>query len=317
MSVMTIDAHVHLGTFPSLAELGHLLRRSEDVVAFHSRHPELFMAARNEDPVDNADDLVAVLDQKGITAAVVQARPGLVPNDLVAVACLRYPERLVGLGRIGHEQLVQGYTDDTASARARACDEIARGVETLGMKGVGEVFARAFTTAIHPEEIADELAPIMEVVQRYQLPIQFPTAWSQFPGGLYWGDPLWVDEVAARFPAVPIVLTKMGRGIERYFDACMAVALRNENVYFDTVGTTTAHLAAAVEAIGSRRVMFGTDWSATWRWVVEPADLFTQRLRVVEGAGLSENDKVNVLGRVACHLFGLVPQETQGVKASG
>lgn len=317
MSGVIIDSHVHLGSFPSLAELGHLLRRSEDVVAFRTRHPELFRAMREENPFDNADDLVTALDTHGIATAIVQARPGRVPNDLVANACLRHPGRLAGLVRVGHEQLVHGYTDDPASARAQACEEIARGVETLGMRGVGEVFARAFTTALHPERIADDLTPIMEAVRHYHVPIQFPTAWSQFPGGLYWGDPVWVDEVAARFPTVPIVLTKMGRGIEHYFATSMAIALRNENVYFDTVGTTADHLAAAVQAIGSRRVMFGTDWSATWRWVSEPADLFTQRLNVVECTELSADDRSNVLGHTASRLFGLKVNEPKESETDG
>ncbi|MHB1486116.1 MAG: amidohydrolase family protein [Acidimicrobiales bacterium] len=303
---MIVDAHVHLGSFPSLAQLGGRLRRAEDVVAFRTRYPELYQASLSEDPVDNSDDLIAALEAHGITAAVVQARPGLVPNDLVAAAVLRHADRLVGLVRIGHEHLVAGYVGEVPPERARAAgDEVARGVEELGLRGVGEVFVRAFTTSLHPEQIADDLAPIMETVCRYQVPIQFPTAWSQFPGGLYWADPVWTDEVAGRYPEVPIVLTKMGRGVGRYFDAALAVALRNENVYLDTVGTTPGHLATAVRSIGARRVMFGTDWSATWRYVTEPQDLFTQRLSVVERAELSEEERLDVLGRTASRLFGL------------
>lgn len=301
---MIIDAHVHFGSFPSLRNLGEVLCSAEDVVAFRTRHPDLYRAVLDEEPVDNSDDLLNALDRHGISAAVIQARPGRVPNDLIASATAEHPDRFVGLVRIGHERLVEGYDSEVTSAATRASEEIARGIEQLGMRGVGEVFVRAFTTALHPEKIADDLTPIMDVVRRYAVPIQFPTAWSQFPSGLYWADPIWVDEVAIRYPEVPIVLTKMGRGISRYFEASLAVALRNENVYLDTVGTTPEHLRIAVRAVGARRVMFGTDWSATWRYVTEPADLFTQRLNVVKGAELPENDQAEVLAGTAGRLFG-------------
>ena len=108
------------------------------------------------------------------------------------------------------------------------------------MKGVGEIFIRSLTDEIHPEQIAKDLDGMMKVVSKHGVPIQFPTAWSQFPGGLFYGDPLWVDEVAMRHPNVPIILTKMGRSIGRYFDSAMTVAMRNVNIYFDVVGTNAA-----------------------------------------------------------------------------
>jgi hypothetical protein len=129
------------------------------------------------------------------------------------------------------------------------------------------VFIRSLTSEIHPEKIAKDLDGMMKVVAKHGAPIQFPTAWSQFPGGLFYGDPLWVDEVAMRYPSVPIILTKMGRSIGRYFDSAMTVAMRNVNIYFDVVGTNPQHLRFAIDKIGAHRILFGTDWSATWRWI--------------------------------------------------
>ena len=86
------------------------------------------------------------------------------------------------------------------------------------MKGMGETFIRAFTNSVNPEKIEKDLRPIMDTVNRYKVPIQFPTAWSQFPGGLFYGNPIWADEVAGHYPDVPIILTKMGRSLETYFE---------------------------------------------------------------------------------------------------
>lgn len=302
---MIIDAHVHLMGFPSLVSAGDKLRTMEAVVGFRTRYPEIYAATLTEAPIDNTDDLIAAMDQHGIAHAVVQARPGPVPNDLVAEAVRRHPKRLTGVLRIGHDQVPTGYPLDPSRNRLRAIDEIARGVEELGLKGVGETFVRAFTRAIHPERIADDLDGIMRAVARYRVPIQFPTAWSQFPGGLLYGDPLWVDEVAARYPQVPIILTKMGRGLTYYFEMAMAVALRNANVFFDMVDSTPAHLTQAVKALGADRIMFGTDWSATWRWLQEPADLYTLRKHVVEQAQISDTDREWIYWRTAAQLYGL------------
>ena len=133
----------------------------------------------------------------------------------------------------------------------------------------------------------------------------FPTGWTQFPGQLYFADPVFVDEIAARYPSVSIILTKMGRGIEHYFQSALAVDMRNANIYFDTVGTTPQHLKIAVDMIGAERIMFGTDWSGTWKWVKEPADLYTMRLKTIRDAKLSPDDEEKILWKTASKLFRL------------
>ena len=173
------------------------------------------------------------------------------------------------------------------------------------MKGVGEIFIRALTDEIHPERIAKHLDGMMSVVAKHQVPIQFPTAWSQFPGGLFYGDPLWVDEVALRHPTVPIILTKMGRSIGRYFDSAMTVAMRNVNVYLDVVGTNAQHLRFAVDKIGAERILFGTDWSATWRWISVPMSLHRLRMKVIDDAKLDDAQRRQILWDNPVRLFKL------------
>ena len=145
----------------------------------------------------------------------------------------------------------------------------------------------------------------MDTLDRYKVPIQFPTAWSQFPGGLFYGNPIWADEVAGHYPEVPIILTKMGRSLETYFEPAMTVAMRNSNVYFDVVGTSPTHLRTAIDTIGSDRIMFGSDWSATWRWLKHPAPLYDIRKKVLEDANLNENEREDILWRTANRIFDL------------
>ena len=173
------------------------------------------------------------------------------------------------------------------------------------MKGLGEIFIRALTREVDSERIAYDLKPMMDAVSHYGVPVQFPTAWTQFPGGLFYGNPIWADEVACRYPETPIILTKMGRSLVTYFEPCLAVAMRNVNVYFDVVGTCPEHLRKALDTIGSKRILFGSDWSATWRWVRDPDELYTLRLKVLDDANVTEEEREDILWRNTERLFKL------------
>jgi len=300
---MIIDTHVHILSYPSLQDLSEQIRTTEDLISFRTRYPDLYNATLSESPVDNSQYLISDMDRHGVSYALVQARPGSVTNQQVADVVKKCPDRLFGLLRIGHDQEAAGYLDDLTPVRENAPEEIQFCIEKLHMKGMGEIFVRAFTTEIHPEKIARDLEPIMTALATYKVPAQFPTAWSQFPGGLYYGNPIFVDEVAQRHPDVPIILTKMGRGIGYYFDTSLAVAMRNTNVYFDTVGTSGSHLRIAVDKIGAERIMFGTDWSATWRWISKPADLYTIRLKTLDEAKLSDSEREQILWKTATRVF--------------
>ncbi len=306
---MVIDTHVHILSYPSLQDLSDKIQTTEDLISFRTRYPHLYHATLSESPIDNSQYLISDMDRHGVAYALVQARPGSVTNEQVADVVKKHPDRLFGLFRIGHDQEAAGYLDDPAPVREKAPEEIKHCIEDLGMQGMGEAFVRAFTTEIHPERIAKDLDPIMNTLSKYKVPIQIPTAWSQFPGGLYYGNPIFVDEVAQRHPDVPIILTKMGRGIGYYFDTAMAVALRNTNVFFDTVGTIGSHLRIAVDKLGAERIMFGTDWSATWRWISKPADLHTIRLKTLEDAGLSDGEREQILWKTAVQVFKIDTKE--------
>lgn len=302
---MIIDSHVHVWGFPSYRDLSDKICTTEDLAAFRTRYPELYQARLSEQPEDNCDQLVADMETNGVDVAIVQASPGYISNHDVAASVRRHPGRLVPLLRLGHDQEAAGYLEDPSPAREQAPEEIARGALQLGMRGVGELFPRALTNEMHPEKIARDLEGVMSACRTHKLPIQFPTAWSQFPGGLYYGDPVFVDELAGRWPDVPIILTKMGRGIQYYFDMCVAVAMRNGNVYFDTAGTTGQHLRIAVDRIGASRIMFGTDWSGTWRWVREPLPLHLLRMKAIDDAQVTADERKCILWQTAAKLYQL------------
>jgi predicted TIM-barrel fold metal-dependent hydrolase len=317
--IMIIDTHVHIFSYPSFRDLSKHIRTMEDAIAFRTRYPDLYNCNLTEQPIDSTDELVADMDKNGVDFALVQARAGYVSNDQVAQAAKRHPTRMVPLARVGHDQEAAGYHDDPGPTREKAPEELDRALTTLGMRGVGEIFVRSLTDHVNPEKIANDLSGIMRVCAKHQVPIQFPTAWSQFPGGLFYGDPVWADEVAGRNPTVPIILTKMGRSISRYFDTVMSVAMRNVNVYLDVVGTNPQHLRFAVDKLGADRIMFGTDWSTTWRWLSVPATLHQIRMKVLDDAKLTQAERDQILWKTAATLFKLngLAEKPQLRKAAG
>lgn len=59
------------------------------------------------------------------------------------------------------------------------------------------------------------------------------------------------------------------------------------------------------DAIGSHRIMFGSDWSATWRWLSDPAPLYDIRMNVLKAASLTDDEREDILWRTADRIFGL------------
>src|SRR5262249_48030676 len=173
---MIIDTHVHIYSFPSFRDLSKQIRTMEDAIAFRTRYPELYNCQRTEGPTDNTDELITDMDRHDVDVAIVQARAGFVSNDLVAEAAKRFPDRMVPLARFGHDQQIAGYHEDPGPVREAAPAEFDRALTSLGMKGIGELFVRAFTNEIHPEKIAKDLGGIMRVAEKHGVPVQIPTA---------------------------------------------------------------------------------------------------------------------------------------------
>lgn len=289
---MIVDTHVHLGGFPALESIEDELRTRADVASWRSRFPGVYEQARLEPPADNSDALLAAMDQHGVDVSLVQPTVRI-PNDMVMAMAKRHPGRMVPLAWVTEFAWDGRWpASRDESIRRERCEEFGRLAHDLvtvqGFRGIGETCASDVTAEVNPVLAADDFAPLMETLSATTTPIQFPTGWTQFPGNLSYQDPLWIDEIAGRHPGVPIILTKMGRGFQRFFDSCMAVAMRNSNVYFDMVATSPVHLAHAVDVLGPERVLFGTDWTYTWRYMTSPSTVHASALGLLDDAGLTD-----------------------------
>jgi len=304
---MTIDTHTHLGNFPSVEAIADELATRAGVAGWRTKHPDIYDRVKSEKPVDNTEALLAAMDKNGVDISIVQPTVG-VPNEDVARWAAPH-DRLVPLAWAAQFSWVGRWSEDPSEARAiseRAAATAKEALGSQGFAGIGETCVRDLTQEVDPVKIANDLTPLFEELRAAGgKPIQFPTGWTQFPGNLYYQDPLWVDEIAGRFPDVPIILTKMGRGIQRFFDSAISVALRNRNVHFDMLASTSDHLRTALDLIGPDRIMYATDWSYTWRYLSSPHDVHASAYSIIDGATTDQGVKQAILDTTARRVFGL------------
>lgn len=139
----------------------------------------------------------------------------------------------------------------------------------------------------HPNDpIVD---PVMEVLRAHGAPALIHCGHPIFT--LPWS----IEELARRFPDVPVIFGHMGHGNIVYINASIDIAQRNQNVYLETSGMPMhTKIAEAVQRVGRERVLFGSDI---------PFHDPTVELLKVEKSGLTDADLDWVRGRSAQQLF--------------
>jgi len=96
--------------------------------------------------------------------------------------------------------------------------------------------------------------PLMELLRERGLPVLVHCGHPIFT--LPWS----IEELAAAFPDVSVVLGHMGHGNVVYINASIDVAVRNPNVYLETSGMPMhTKIKEAVDRVGPNRVLYGSD----------------------------------------------------------
>lgn len=227
-SSLIVDVHVHAGAPPGAEEMVKEIHSPKDWATQRSKDPVRFAEVMSQEQVDNSDLLIKTMDDHGVTHALIQMTPGMgASNQKVSDMASRHTGRLFPIyrpeflmGAVGSGDLTTGTDKAALSANA---ERMAQDIETLfpqlGMIGVGEMIPGGMvTTAIDPVEIAQDMSPIMEALGIGSWPIQIPTGWSGWQGGLHYiYNPIWVDEIAGIFPNVPICAHQNGQRIPVVF----------------------------------------------------------------------------------------------------
>lgn len=261
---MIIDSHVHLldeGWVHEDFMTGIAGLFSAAIGRETGEYPDAALLAENLRPVlfdSTGERLIASMDSAGVDASCVFAidyglatgEPG-VPieeqNRVIAEAAERNPGRLIPFFSIDPR-------------RPEALEMFERAVGDMGMRGL----------KIHPAAgffPSDEACyPLYGKCEEYGLPVIIHTGSQPPPLKSRYGRPIYVDDVAADFPGLSIVMAHAGHQL---WKEALLVASVKPNVHLDVSGWQVVFnqhpadfyrmLRRVVDDLGPWRVFFGTD----------------------------------------------------------
>lgn len=186
-----------------------------------------------------------------------------VPNDEVALAARRHPDVLIPFGSIDPHRGAAGV------------EEARRLVTEMGVRGF------KFHPTLQAFSPDDPMCfPLYEALQELGVPALFHTGQTGIgagmPGGgglrLRLSDPMLLDDVAAAFPDLTIVLAHPSFPWQ---EEALAVATHKPNVWIDLSGWSPKYfppiLVQYVNTLLKHKVLFGSDYPliAPDRWIAD------------------------------------------------
>jgi hypothetical protein len=261
--LIAIDVHTHA----EVADDGQLSLPDELMTA----SSKYFKT--NDGRAPSLDTLAAYYRERRMAAVVFTVdseyktgqRP--VPNDDVARAARRHADVLIPFASI------DPHRGDTGVREAR------RLVEEMGVRGF------KFHPTLQGFSPDEPMAfPLYQTLQELGVPALFHSGQTGIgaglPGGgglrLRYSNPMALDEVAARFPDLTIVIAHPSFPWQ---EEALAVATHKANVYIDLSGWSPKYfppvLVQYVNSLLRHKVMFGSDYPLLTpdRWLSDFADL--------------------------------------------
>jgi len=257
-AILAIDAHVHVEADAH----GHTALDTELLDA----SAKYFKAGVNRTPT--LEDIAGYYRERRMAAVVftvdahtATGHPALSSEDIVAAAA-KYDDVVVPFASVDPH--------DGASAVARLRDLAAAGARGLKLHPSLQAFA--------PNDPAHY--PLYEAAVELDLPMIVHSGQTGIgaglPGGrgikLRYADPMLLDDVAADFPLLTIVLAHPS---VPWHDAAISMATHKANVYIDLSGWSPRYfppqLVRAANGPLKRKVLFGSDYPVITpdRWLAD------------------------------------------------
>ncbi|MDW7708893.1 MAG: amidohydrolase family protein [Deferrisomatales bacterium] len=269
---MIIDFHVHLAA-------------REHLVPASASFCDSFWGARGDwDTLLTPEGFDAYLEQEGVDWAV--GLPEISPL-VTGVTTNEYVwERFRGSRRLVL------FANLNPWLTPRLDREIER-LAGLGFRGV-----KLYPTYQHFYPNEPRLYPLYGACQALGLPVMAHTGSSIFPGAkLKYGDPLHLDDVAADFPDLSLLLVHGGRGF--WYERAEFLAQLHPNVYLEVSGLPPRNLPAYFPSLERlhRKVVFGSDWPGN------PG--IRHNVEAIAALPLSDQAKAAILGGNAARILKL------------
>ena len=232
-----IDFHIHIGK----KEYWH----PWVIDYLRNINPYLF---QNFNKIMNPDGLEEHLVEEGINYAVVLAEDsplttGVVPNDYVYNFCKN------------HKMFIPFASINPVTTKNPE-EILEQCVNEMEFKGL-----KLYPPYQHFYPNDNKIYPIYEKAVELGIPIMFHTGSSIYKHSkLKYGDPLYLDEVAADFPKLKIVMAHSGRGF--WYDRAFFLSKIHKNVYMEISGLPPQKLLHYFPELekNMNKVIFGSDW---------------------------------------------------------
>ena len=171
-----------------------------------------------------------------------------------------------------------------------------REIERLAGQGFRGV--KLYPTYQHYYPNEARLYPLYASCQDLGLPVMVHTGSSVFRGAkIKYGDPVLLDDVAADFPDLVVLMVHGGRGL--WYDAAEFLAQLHPNLYLEVSGLPPRKLLSYFPNLERihRKVIFGSDWPGN------PG--IRGNVEAIRALPLSAEAKGAILGGNAARLLGL------------
>jgi len=307
--VTTVDIHAHCHIPEALALMGEKVR-----------FPGLVIGP----------DRIKVMDEQRIDIEALSVNPNFwdkaerdlqaqivkLQNEKVAEICAKTPERFVGLASVAlaHPDL--------------AAEQLQDAVKRLGMRGAlvgGSVNGMELADpTLHPFWAKAEELGCVIFIHPQGTPELEASGRLKGSGGLYnvIGNPLEttialshliLEGTLDRFPGLKICAAHAGGYLPSYPDRTDAMCANRpdqcpvplkkkpseylKQLYFDSLVFTPEGLRHLIAEVGVSQIVIGTDWP--FPWTKTPVD------HILETPGLSDADRIAMLGETASKLLGI------------
>jgi len=307
--ITTVDIHAHCHIPEGLALMGEKVR-----------FPGLVIGP----------DRIKVMDEQRIDIEALSVNPNFwdkaerdlqaqivkLQNEKVAEICAKTPERFVGLASVAlaHPDL--------------AAEQLQDAVKRLGMRGAlvgGSVNGMELADpTLHPFWAKAEELGCVIFIHPQGTPELEASGRLKGSGGLYnvIGNPLEttialshliLEGTLDRFPGLKICAAHAGGYLPSYPDRTDAMCANRpdlcpvplkkkpseylKQLYFDSLVFTPEGLRHLIAEVGVSQIVIGTDWP--FPWTKTPVD------HILETPGLSDADRIAMLGETASKLLGI------------
>ena len=273
MFVFVIDFHIHIGLKEHWHEWVHDYQKSARS-EFYKRYEELIVPEKFAKYFKNNNIAKAV-----ILPDICPITTGVVPNEYVMEFCegqdIFIPFCTVNPSLVTHPELE------------------AKKFIQMGARGI-----KLYPSYNHFYPNDKRLYPLYSLAQQERLPVLVHTGSSVFKGSkIKYADPIHLDELAADFPELVLLMAHGGRGI--WYDRAFFLSRLHPHLYLEISGLPPKNLLKYFPDMENNidKFIYGSDWPAV--------QTISSNIEAIKRLPLTEKSKKKILYGNAAKILGL------------